>query len=472
MLPSKSNQTRSSVTRNLLRIAFLSSLTSCVLSGQLQAQSPTGTTGMIRQPSPRSTQAIPQAGSVAPASTTGTATEADVSVPRAVEPALPRNVGALPVVVGAQTSAPSSLPTPASEPVLHFEPAPTIQPVAYRSSPVISSLEAPPGWNAVEKSVREKLEACDAMLRRGAIFSARQTCWKGLEELCQVLDLHDPNGKRTESLRRALVAMREEEDFYRFSDIQLAKADTLSNLCFAHETPVIRTLLEQNGSSNPSINPLIAAQHYRSYARDQLVQACDHHPWGADLLYALGKAFEKQAWEDRSRSALVHQHAELVYQAALETNPNQTLAATQLGYVLLQLDRPQEAQAVLARGVQVAPSQASLQNLAEAYRRLNNPNAVQWCVVQIDQLKQREQGTQPEIPFTEINARQFAAISPPDATYLPGNSSGTPNIVAPNMAAPSGTAHPGSPQRVAAQPTPQSTPESNGTKGWLPSLWR
>jgi len=332
---------------------------------------------------------------------------------------------------------------------------------------MISSLEAPPGWNAVEKSIREKLETCDAMLRRGAIFSARQTCWKGLEELCQVLDLHDPNGKRVESLRKALVAMREEEDFYRFSDIQLAKPDTISNLCFAHQTPVIRTLLEQNDSSVPNINPLIAAQHYRSYARDHLVKACDHHPWGADLLYALGKAFEKQAWEDRSRSALVHQHAELVYQAALETNPNQTLAATQLGYVLLQLDRPQEAQAILARGVQIAPSQVSLQNLAEAYRRLNDPNAVQWCMLQIDQLKRREQSSQPDIPFTEINAQQFAAISPPDATFLQGNGGSTSNMATPNI-----MGQPNSPHRVAAQPTPQSTPESNGTKGWFPSLWR
>jgi hypothetical protein len=359
----------------------------------------------------------------------------------------------------------SSLPSAA--PIPSIEDGRDIHPISYRESLTISPLESPPGWKAVENSIREKLEACDAMLRRGAIYSARQTCWKGLEELCQVLDLHDPSGKRVESLRRALIAMQEEEDFYRYSDIQLAKSETLANLCFAHQTPVIRTQLEHSQNASLGFNPLIAAQHYRSYARDQLVQACDRHPWGADLLYALGKAFEKQAWEDRSRSALIHQHAELVYQAALETNPRQTLAATQLGYVLLQLDRPQEAQMVLARSMQGGVTQAGLQNLAEAYRRLDDSRAVQWCAYQIEQLKQLENGNKSDIPFTEIHPQQFAAISPPDAAYLQGSGGGAYNMVAPNI-----SAQPSSSQRVASQPTPQSSPESNGNKGWLPSLWR
>lgn len=430
-----------------------------MLSLQLQAQAPP-TQGLIRQPNPRATESPQRSTSASP-------------TPRTTEPALPRNsrvpenptpenlTAANPATTA--PAAPNPINVTKADPVLRSEPTPAIQSVSYRSTPLtLSPLETPPGWIAVEKSIREKLESCDTMLRRGAVFSARQTCWKGLEELCQVLDLHDPTGKRVDSLRRALVAMREEEDFYRFSDIQLAKPDTLSNLCFAHETPVIRNLLSQHGESHSNINPLIAAQHYRSYARDQLVQACDHHPWGADLLYALGKAFEKQAWEDRSRSALVHQHAELVYQAALETNPNQTLAATQLGYVLLQLDRPQEAKTVLVRSLQTKPSQAGLQNLAEAYRRLNDTNAMQLCITHINQLKQAEQNSQPDIPFTEISARQFAAISPPDTTVMQGSTGGAPNI----------SAQPQSPSRMAAQPTPQSTPESNGSQGWLPSLWR
>jgi tetratricopeptide (TPR) repeat protein len=430
-----------------------------MLSLQLQAQAPP-TQGLIRQPTPRATESPQRSNSASP-------------TPRTTEPALPRNFrvpeSPTPENLTAENpattvpTAPKPIHVTTADPVLQSEPTSAIQSVSYRSTPLtLSPLETPPGWIAVEKSIREKLESCDTMLRRGAVFSARQTCWKGLEELCQVLDLHDPTGKRVDSLRRALVAMREEEDFYRFSDIQLAKPDTISNLCFAHETPVIRNLLSQHGEAYSNINPLIAAQHYRSYARDQLVQACDHHPWGADLLYALGKAFEKQAWEDRSRSALVHQHAELVYQAALETNPNQALAATQLGYVLLQLDRPQEAKAVLVRSLQAKPSQAGLQNLAEAYRRLNDPNSMQLCIAHINQLKQFEQNTQPDIPFTEINARQFAAISPPDTTLMQGSTGGAPNI----------SAQPQSPSRMAAQPTPQSTPESNGSQGWLPSLWR
>ena len=467
MLLYRSIQKPQGVTRKLLRVALLSSLASCFLSSSLAGQETENAATQIRQPRPR------------------TLPTPNVEVPsdKAAEKKPPAIVALPPVTNNtASTSIVPPLPLPEvttdsmlpsnvepkaestnlPSPLMLADPTSPVQPVAYRNAPQFNALEPPPGWNAVEKSIREKLESCDAMLRRGAIFSARQTCWKGLEELCQVIDLHNPQGKHVESLRRALVAMREEEDFYRYSNIQLAKPEVLANLCFAHETPVIRSLIDQNSEQPTTFNPLIAAQHYRSYARDQLVLACDHHPWAADLLYALGKALEKQAWEDRSRSALVHQHAELVYQAALETNPSQTLAATQLGYVLLQLDRPQEARDILARSLQSGPTAASLQNLAEACRRLNDQPGVQWCATQLPHAQQRQQGAAADIPFTEINPRQFAAISPPDATFAQGNPTGIPNITAPQ----------GTGQRIATQAAQQSNPESNGTNGWIPSLWR
>lgn len=456
-----------SVTRKLLRVVLLSSLASCILTSSSAGQETGEQAARIRQPS-RRTQQEPNS---------------DLTIDKA-EGSIQTQITSLPTAANDNASTSNFAPLPSPErtgspvlpnqaeslaersnrpkPLILADPASSVQPVAFRVSPQFNALEPPPGWNAVEKSIREKLESCDAMLRRGAIFSARQTCWNGLEELCQVIDLHNPQGKHVESLRRALVAMREEEDFYRYSNVQLAKPEVLANLCFAHETPVIRSQIDQDIDQPTPINPLIAAQHYRSYARDQLVLACDHHPWAADLLYALGKTLEKQAWEDHSRSALVHQHAELVFQAALETNPGHSLAATQLGYVLLQLDRPQEARNILAHSLQRGSSAANLQNLAEACRRLNDQPGVQWCAAQLQQAQQRENGGAANIPFTEINPRQFAMISPPDAAFSQGNAAGIPNIAAPQ----------GTGQRIAAQPVPQSSPESNGTKGWIPSLWR
>lgn len=327
------------------------------------------------------------------------------------------------------------------------------------------AVEPPPGWNAVEKRMREQLETCDAMLRRGAIYSARQTCWQALEELCRVLDLHRPDGKRAEALRRAMVAMREEEDFYRYSSLQNSRSDLISNLSWSHETPVIREWLKQQAVSANSqdvqqISPLIAAQHYRSYAREQLIVACDHHPWAADLLYALGKTLEKQAWEDSSRSALIQQHAEIIYQAALETNPKQFLAATQLGYVLLQLDRPQEARDILAYSINGLPTTAGYQNLREACRRLNDQQGMAWSTSKWAELQALEASDSAEIPFTEIDSRQFAAISVQDmeVARFATNTAGTETINQPKQSSPSPDV---------ANPTRQTA-----KRGWLPAAWR
>jgi tetratricopeptide (TPR) repeat protein len=303
------------------------------------------------------------------------------------------------------------------------------------------------------------------MLRRGAVFSARQTCWKGLEELCQILDLHDPHGNHIESLRLALIAMREEEDFYRYSEIQSSKTDIISNLCWAHETPIVRNQLA-TAEAAAGLNPLIAAQHYRSYARQQLVQACDSHPWGSDLLYALGKTLEKQAWDDSSRSALIHQHAEIVFQAALETNPNQYLAATQLGHVLLKLDRPQEAREILLHSVKGLPTTAGYQNLAEACRRLNDTQGLQFSLANLKAI-QTTQPTTAEIPFTEIDPQQFVKISPPDVTTTAAARDIGSVSTASGNSAPvvNGT-------RFNSQATPSPAATANGTGGWIPSLWR
>jgi hypothetical protein len=372
-----------------------------------------------------------------------------------VSSVLPSSVAATPTDL-TPTKTQTSLPTPSAT-ALSSANRPSLEPMR--------AVEPPPGWNAVEKRIREQLERCDAMLRRGAIFSARQTCWQALEELCRVLDLHRPEGKRAEALRRAMVAMREEEDFYRYSSLQNSRSDLISNLSWSHETPVIREWLKQQASSNTSqdvqqISPLIAAQHYRSYAREQLIAACDRHPWAADLLYALGKTLEKQAWEDSSRSALIQQHAEIIYQAALETNPKQYLAATQLGYVLLQLDRPQEARDILAYSVNGLPTTAGYQNLREACSRLNDQQGMAWSTSKWAELRAREAADSADIPFTEIDSRQFAAISAQDMEVTRFNNSK------------SGAEAINSAQQSSQSPSVASPATQTAKRGWLPAAWR
>ncbi len=428
------------------------SLAVLTLAVSLQAQEPAPQGQQIRQPHLRN-EAIAK-DSVSATTATGSQRPGASHKEATGGPVLPR------MATGQHAESISS-----NEQAISPGTATAVHPANFSTAARIQSLEPPPGWQAVEKSIREKLEACDNMLRRGAVYSARQTCWKGLEELCQILDLHAPQGKHVESLRLALVAMREEEDFYRYSEIQSSKTDIISNLCWAHETPIVRSQLTTSEAVK-TLNPLIAAQHYRSYAREQLVRACDYHPWGSDLLYALGKALEKQAWDDSSRSALIHQHAEIVYQAALETNPNQYLAATQLGHVLLKLDRPQAAREILLHSVKGLPTTAGYQNLAEACRRLNDTHGLQFSLANLTAI-QNNQSSSPEIPFTEIDPQQFVKISPPDVT----TTAATMNTASVTTA--SGNSAPGAiGTRLNSQTTPSPATASNGNGGWIPSLWR
>lgn len=284
-----------------------------------------------------------------------------------------------------------------------------LTPALVSSHRAVQPIESPPGWASVETSLRSSLDRCDHLLRRGAVHSSRQEAVGAIRQLLRALDLHKRAWESEPSFQQGLVALKESEDFERS---QITELTSVHRIVQSHQT----TILQETDLD--AISPAIAAQHYRAFARDAFLTAADGHPWGADLFYALGKTYEKEAQQQPDRHLTLLQHATVSFQTAYGIDPRRAHIANQLGFNLLQLDKVDDAMVALSAAIAIQPSTNAYRNLAEGYRRTGQHAEMQLALQQAAALAARETRYSPEHPeITEISPEDFARISPPSTAY-------------------------------------------------------
>ena len=295
------------------------------------------------------------------------------------------------------------------------------------------ALESLPGWQAVEHDLKQRLERCDSLLKRGAVLSAREEASQGLLRLYRTMDLHRGNLFSEAAFERAITALREEADFQKI--VGSRQGSGVQSIVDTHSTEALK------GRPLETTSPELAAMHYRWFARYQLVAASDGHPWAADLLYAYGKTLEKDADLNSARSNTFRSQAVVCYQAALQISPTQSEIANQLGFALIHLDRMEDAYTALAASIQHKPNANAWNNLAEIYRRRGSAADAEYAVQQATALSSgipKYTADNPEI--TELDPAVFAMYSPkptmatPTQNFAPSNSPTTvPNVYGPDV---------------------------------------
>ena len=284
-----------------------------------------------------------------------------------------------------------------------------LTPATIASNKEVRPIDTPPGWRNIETGLRSSLDRCDHLLRRGAVHSSRREVVQSLKQLFRAIDLHKQRWESEPACQQAIQALKESEDFETNS---MTDITSVHRIVQSHQTPILHeTVLD-------SISPAIAAQHYRSYARDAFITAADSHPWAADLFYALGKTYEKESQQDLSRQLTLLQHATVCFQAAYAIDPRRPQIANQLGFNLLQLDRLDEASRALQASIAAQPTANAYRNMAEVYRRKGDTQQMQVALHQASALTPNETHYSPENPqVTEIPPEEFAKISPPPPAY-------------------------------------------------------
>lgn len=221
---------------------------------------------------------------------------------------------------------------------------------------------------ALALRVAETLRGAKSLAERGASYAAKRELLRALRMTARSLDSSLGLPYHSRALAAGLRALDEAEDFS-LTKHDSAESDVrLTSYIQGHRTPVLK-------NEDPrTLTPVLAMQRYYEYAREQLTIAGGNLPLAAEALCALGRA-EMMRVGDEMASSATSPRSLAFFHAAMTIDPNNVLAANELGVILARRGHLQEARAVLENAVQRAPMPVAMANLASIYERLGDPRA-------------------------------------------------------------------------------------------------
>ena len=197
-------------------------------------------------------------------------------------------------------------------------------------------------WEELRPRLMTRLQACDALLRKGSVYSARDEIRMGLLSLARKLDqLAGPSnaaGQRKSAIRKSMP----------------------------HESALQHALRELDECNYANSADLATALQTFS---DLVPQACLNHPWAADLWYAMGKTYERELEYSPKQVDTLRLQSVECYKVALRVAPSRGYIANQLGYSYLHTGSLEDASRALKQALDAGPTPYSWRNLAELYRR-------------------------------------------------------------------------------------------------------
>jgi tetratricopeptide (TPR) repeat protein len=238
----------------------------------------------------------------------------------------------------------------------------TITPLPSVAEPLAIS----PELEIARRQADEALRRGFSLAERGALFSARSEFTQALRQIAQAQDATQGAATHTQALARGMRAIQEADDFVPKGS-RIETQLPLNVLIASHQTSVLK-------GSLTDISPTVAIQAYHAYAQEQLALSLEHEPLGSLALFALAK-IQLASEVAQSPGEMNSSHKAIaLHRAATFVEPNNFLAANELGVLLARQGRWQEARAVLENSVTIAPQVVTYQNLANVYQHLGEGN--------------------------------------------------------------------------------------------------
>lgn len=267
-------------------------------------------------------------------------------------------------------------------------------------------IDASIGWGAIEEQLNASLRESQALLDRNAYFSAHEEAEKAARALLRQLDSRSHTNRHEQAWLQAKRALQEANTFSTSQSVATEK-NLLQWQVESHLTPILK------GKNMLGVSPGEAVQHYHLFAERSIIEAASGHPWASDIFYLIGRIYQAQAEsrEPQDRSSLFSK-AVVFYKAAVAISQNNSLAANQLAFIYLQLDKPLDARRYLELSIQAQPSLEAYQNLYETSQRIGDTRTMQWAFERAGELQRNlsQNAGNNAIQFVEPN--KFAAMSP------------------------------------------------------------
>lgn len=278
------------------------------------------------------------------------------------------------------------------------------------------------GWLMTGTSLVAVSQRADAMIDRGfqlgekgAYYSAQTEFKHALRTVSQALDAHFGGSHYSEALAAGWLALEEAGDFSAQS--HRGPVVDVGLIVNSHQTTLLKDY-ELKG-----VSPVLAMQHYFSFAQEQLVEGCGRAPVASRALHGLGKIHMVLGEKSSSAERLHGPKAMAFQQAALTTDPGNYLAANELGVLLARYGKLHEARSVLQHSVALYPLPETWQNLSIVHQRLGEASLAAQSLANW-QLALQQSGN-PSSPQQAENRSMVQWVSP---QAFGGQQPGSPSV--------------------------------------------
>ncbi|MBW3595745.1 MAG: hypothetical protein KY475_00555 [Planctomycetes bacterium] len=268
-------------------------------------------------------------------------------------------------------------------------------------------------WAGIESRATSHVQQAISLAERGAHYTARTELIRTLRLVAQSLDAHEGSHRRIKSLAAGLRALEEGEDFLPTAS-QIETTMDLESIVAVHRTPVLKDADVQR------LSPLDAMQAYYTFAQEQMGAAVNRGRAGSFALFALGKLHAAMGQTADSRvpggpKAMVY------HQAATLADPENYLAANELGVLLARCEQWEDARRVLSQSVGVHPTASSWHNLAVVHDVLGEHELASLARREMQQFAENAPAAGPVDSKTVqwLTPEDFAKTARPDATGAP-----------------------------------------------------
>jgi tetratricopeptide (TPR) repeat protein len=306
--------------------------------------------------------------------------------------------------IGPELAPPQAESSTSQRSVLVHEPpaGPEPQPAA---APIPELSGQPDALVTIDLQARRTVDYAFFVAQRGATYTARAELVEALRMIAQSLDAAQGTGAHAESLAAAFRALEEGEAF----QTRGARPDlglNLKNLVGGHRTPVLKD------ADLARLTPLQAMQQYYTFAQEQFAAAGERRPAASLALYGLGKLHMVMAEKPGAGAAMDLPKAMVYHQAAMLVDPQNHLAANELGVLLARFEQWEEAKRVLLQSVAVNPLPQTWHNLAVVHDRLGETTLATQARFESEQLRRQNPaaataGAGPNVRW--LSADEFAA---------------------------------------------------------------
>jgi len=232
---------------------------------------------------------------------------------------------------------------------------------SWRIKPEVSVLPPVKGdKHSVPPHIESRMQYAFDLAQRGATYSAYSEFQSVLGLCAAELDAAEGKSARRTAIQEGFVAMEEAQDFSATpSQLSSGQIDVV-RISASHRTP----LQEQIKAESWTVEQ--ATQAYYEFAMNRIAAACRGATAAPNALYGMGRT---SALLDDSQSHGTLR-ALLLYSLALQLQPTHALAANELGVLLAQNGRLQEAEQALQQAAAIDGSRETWANLAVVYSRL------------------------------------------------------------------------------------------------------